>query len=144
NSCLDFSCSAEYDYLTEIPNYLLVQYSIPQGALQPMIDMNPTSVNILEMPMTTSCSNVICEAEYTVSANENCIGTPTTFTLIDENINNDEIASVLWTFENGYTSTSLQPTTMFLGPGPVTYTVQITTVLGCEYTVSGTHLVVIY
>lgn len=144
NSCLEFLCSSESEYITEIPNYPIVQYSIPQGALQPMIDVNPSSVSVSELPMTTSCSNIICEAEYTVSADENCIGTPTTFTLNNENIDNDEIASVLWTFENGYTSTSLQPTTMFLGPGPVTYTAQITTVLGCEYTVSGTHLVVIY
>jgi len=144
NSCLDFSCSADYDYLTEIPNYLLVQYSIPLVVLQPMISVNPISMVISEIPMTTSCSDITCEAEFTVTADGNCIGTPITFTLNNQNFDNDEISSIFWTFENGYTSSSLQPTTMFLAPGSITYSAQITTVLGCEYTVSGTHLIVIY
>jgi len=144
NSCLDFSCSADYDYLTEVPNYLLVQYSIPLVVLQPMISVNPVSMVISEIPMTTSCSIITCEAEFTVTTDGNCIGTPITFTLENQNIDNDEISSVFWTFENGYTSSSLEPTTVFLAPGLITYSAQITTVLGCEYTVIGTHLIVIY
>jgi hypothetical protein len=85
-----------------------------------------------------------CEAEFTVNTDGNCIGTPITFTIDSENLGVDEISSVFWTFENGETSTALEPTTMFLAPGLITYSVQITTLLGCEYTVNGTHLIVIY
>jgi len=144
NSCLEFPCSSTSEYITEIPNYPIIQYSIPQGVLQPMLDVSPISMIINELPMTTSCYDIICEAEFTVTADESCIGTPITFTLHDQNFENDEISSIFWTFANGYTSSSLQPTTMFLAPGLITYSAQITTVLGCEYTVSGTHLIVIY
>lgn len=85
-----------------------------------------------------------CEAEFTVNTDGNCIGTPITFTIDGENLGIDEISSVFWTFENGETSTALEPTTMFLAPGLVTYSVQIITLLGCEYTVNGTHQIVIY
>jgi hypothetical protein len=144
NSCSEFFCSTNSEYITEIPNYPIIQYSIPLGALQPMISVNPISMVIPELPMTTSCSNIICEAEFTVSANESCIGTPITFTLNSENFDLNDISSIFWTFENGYTSTSMQPTTVFLGPGLITYSAQITTISGCEYTVTGTHLIIFY
>lgn len=135
NSCLDFTCSSDYEYITEIPNYPIIQYSIPMGILQPMLDVNPVSMSIQEMPTTTSCD--ICDAEFSVTTDESCVGIPVTFTLSNQNFDNDEILSISWTFQNGQSSFSIQPSIIFSTPGQITYSAQITTLMGCEYIVNG-------